>query len=282
MASTIAANRLRKELTKLKSDPPPGIIAEPKESDILTWFYALRGPSETPYEGGVYIGKLKFPNEYPMKPPAILMLTPSGRFEINKSLCMSMSEWHPESWNPLWSVASILQGVVSFMTSEEMTTGGIKATDSERKKLAKLSQQYNAKNYSHLFEGDIEAAFEEAEEVRQAAETAKAGEQTGGTNNSNTGRTRGGRRRVLAGPRKSRNRNSSSHDETKEENDKVDDEEEQEETNDEDNSEQQTQKELTPEEIEKRRKKNAKKRAKQKAKKAAVAKEEGEDDNAEG
>jgi ubiquitin-conjugating enzyme E2 J2 len=90
MASNIAATRLRKELTKLKKDPPPGVIAEPKESDILTWFYALQGPPDTPYEGGIYVGKLRFPSEYPMKPPSILMLTPSGRFQVNTRLCMSM------------------------------------------------------------------------------------------------------------------------------------------------------------------------------------------------
>jgi ubiquitin-conjugating enzyme E2 J2 len=100
MANNIAATRLRKELAKLKKDPPPGIIAEPRESDILTWFYAVEGPPDTPYDGGVYVGKLKFPSEYPMKAPGILMLTPSGRFETNKRLCMSMSDFHPESWNP--------------------------------------------------------------------------------------------------------------------------------------------------------------------------------------
>jgi ubiquitin-conjugating enzyme E2 J2 len=90
MAPVMATGRLRKELIKLQKDPPPGVIAEPKESDILVWHYAIKGASGTPYDGGVYVGKLKFPSEYPMKGPAIYMMTPSGRFQINTKLCMSM------------------------------------------------------------------------------------------------------------------------------------------------------------------------------------------------
>jgi hypothetical protein len=40
-----------------------------------------------------YHGKLKFPPDYPFAPPGIMMHTPSGRFEVNMRLCLSMSEW---------------------------------------------------------------------------------------------------------------------------------------------------------------------------------------------
>lgn len=123
MAPAMATARLRKELLKLRKDPPPDVIAEPDESNILKWYYGIRGPSGTAFEGGTYLGKLVFPSEYPMKGPSIYMLTPSGRFQINMKLCMSMSDFHPESWNPLWSVSSIIQGIQSFMASDELTTG---------------------------------------------------------------------------------------------------------------------------------------------------------------
>ena len=44
----------------------------------------------------------------------------------NARLCLSISDFHPESWSPTWNVGSILTGVVSFMNSEEITTGGLK------------------------------------------------------------------------------------------------------------------------------------------------------------
>jgi len=56
MAPTLATKRLRKELIKLQTDPPPGVIAEPDESNILKWHYVIKGPKETPFEEGIYIG----------------------------------------------------------------------------------------------------------------------------------------------------------------------------------------------------------------------------------
>ncbi len=34
----------------------------------------IKGPENTPYEGGYYHGKLVFPREFPFKPPAIYMV----------------------------------------------------------------------------------------------------------------------------------------------------------------------------------------------------------------
>lgn len=50
---------------------------------------------------------IMFPSEYPFKPPGIKMLTPSGRFQPDKKICFSMSDFHPGSWNPAWSVATM-------------------------------------------------------------------------------------------------------------------------------------------------------------------------------
>lgn len=58
-----------------------------------------------------------FPPDYPFKPPRISMVTPNGRFATNKRLCLSISDFHPDTWNPAWSVATILTGLLSFMVS---------------------------------------------------------------------------------------------------------------------------------------------------------------------
>ncbi|EIE76379.1 ubiquitin-conjugating enzyme E2 6 [Rhizopus delemar RA 99-880] len=102
---------------------PPFITAKPSDTNILEWHYVIQGPPDSPYEGGEYYGRLNFPSEYPYKPPSIRMMTPSGRFQVNTRLCLTMSDFHPNLWNPSWSVASILNGLLSFMVSDEGTTG---------------------------------------------------------------------------------------------------------------------------------------------------------------
>ncbi|KAJ2850867.1 Ubiquitin-conjugating enzyme E2 6 [Coemansia brasiliensis] len=146
MASKAAFKRLKKEYMAMVKTPTPFITAKPLEMNILEWHYVVRGPPDTPYEGGEYHGKLKFPSDYPYKPPAIQMITPSGRFQTNTNICMSMSNFHPDTWNPAWSVSTILNGMLSFMVEEEATTGSIRASATDRKALARKSHKFNLAN----------------------------------------------------------------------------------------------------------------------------------------
>lgn len=72
------------------------------------------------------------------------MHTPSGRFQPSTRLCLSISDFHPKSFNPAWEVSTILTGLLSFMTSEEMTTGSISSTFAERQYLAQRSRWWNS------------------------------------------------------------------------------------------------------------------------------------------
>lgn len=144
MASPAANKRLTREYKAIVANPPPYISAHPSESNILEWHYLLTGPPDTPYESGQYWGTLVFPPDYPFKPPAIRMITPSGRFQTSARLCLSISDFHPKSFNPAWEVSTILIGLLSFMTSDEMTTGSISAGERERRILADKSRWWNS------------------------------------------------------------------------------------------------------------------------------------------
>ena len=108
-------------------------MALPLPDNFFIWNFVIFGLTECDYEGGVYLGTLTFPEEYPMKPPAILMLTPNGRFETNARICMSMSDYHPESWCPTWKVETIIIGLISFMTCEDYSVGTIKSSKNLKK-----------------------------------------------------------------------------------------------------------------------------------------------------
>ncbi|CAG8491443.1 3372_t:CDS:2 [Diversispora eburnea] len=136
MATKAAYKRLTKEYVAIQKNPPPYLIAKPLESNILEWHYVIRGPPNTPYHNGEYHGTLMFPSEYPFKPPSIRMTTPSGRFQPDARLCLSMSDFHPSTWNPSWSVVTILTGLLT-------TTGSIKTTDADKKIYATRSHQFN-------------------------------------------------------------------------------------------------------------------------------------------
>jgi len=62
MAKLTCRRKLQVELRAFLSSPPPFLpLVAVDESDICCWHYLLQGPPDTPYEGGWYIGKLRFP-----------------------------------------------------------------------------------------------------------------------------------------------------------------------------------------------------------------------------
>ena len=128
MATDICVRRLTKELKALKKDPikDPKITVAPNESNILEMHYVIEGSKGTPYEGGVYHGKLVFPKEYPLRPPGVLMLTPSGRFQPNRRLCLSMSDVSAPSApllcaNPSLQVSDPFSSLLSLLVTNSIT-----------------------------------------------------------------------------------------------------------------------------------------------------------------
>lgn len=305
-------------------EPVPFMKAAPLESNILEWRYIIFGAPKTPYEGGIYQGKLLFPKDFPFKPPAILMLTPNGRFQVrigfseiffvkkirksitnscttknfvkskilnfsskkykktiskknvgssekiywvhwnfklkkfffeifflikkienywkiywiplklylrikkkiflidwkikkkinypvfkswfffikmffspkwiflrilskiffslnlqiynfillfqtNTRLCLSISDYHPDTWNPAWTVSTIITGLMSFMNDNQPTLGSLVSSESERKLLARKSRQFNLKDktFCVLFPEEVEKIKAEMEAMNQ-------------------------------------------------------------------------------------------------------------------
>lgn len=110
---------------------------------MFEWHFTIRGAEGTDFEGGIYHGRILLPPEYPFKPPHIMFLTPSGRFETNTKVCLSFSAYHPELWQPAWGIRLILEALISFLpTPADGAIGALDWSSTERKRLAAKSTSW--------------------------------------------------------------------------------------------------------------------------------------------
>ena len=115
-------------------------ICAPDADNIFEWYFLVLGLMDEPYVGGYYLGKLSFPHDFPWKPPGIKFVTPSGRFRVNERICLSISDYHPESWNPIWHVEQIIIAAVSFFLTDASTVGSIETPFEDSQKIARASK----------------------------------------------------------------------------------------------------------------------------------------------
>lgn len=130
-----------KEASELSVSPSPDYHAEPLEDNIFEWHFTIRGPSApSAYAGGIYHGRIILPPQYPLRPPNFRFLTPTGRFEVNREICLSISGHHEETWQPAWGVRTALVAIRSFMdTDAKGQLGGIECSKDARERMARDS-----------------------------------------------------------------------------------------------------------------------------------------------
>ena len=172
-----ATKRILQEARELSRNPSPYHTAAPlDDSNLFEWHFTLAGPPDSPYASGVYHGRIILPPTYPMRPPMFRFLTPSGRFEINRDLCLSMSGFHEETWQPAWGIRTAITALRAFMvTAGQGQIGGMEATEANRKEWASRSRAWVcgrccSKTNEAILKESVDAAVEMEGEQKAEAE----------------------------------------------------------------------------------------------------------------
>lgn len=172
-----------REAQELSTAPSPDYTATPLETDLFEWHFTLRGPPGSAYADGLYHGRIVLPPTYPLRPPSFRFLTPSGRFEANREICLSISGHHEETWQPAWGVRTALVALRSFMeTDPKGQLGGLDTSDAVRRRLAGESRAWRCTGCGGRTNEDI---IKECEEAAKAAEAEEADQDGGGSSSKN-------------------------------------------------------------------------------------------------
>nr|XP_027193956.1 ubiquitin-conjugating enzyme E2 2-like [Dermatophagoides pteronyssinus] len=75
MTTADERKRLIKDFMSLQNDTPPGVNAYPLKQNLAQWHGLIFGPEDTVWEGGIFVLSIKFPENYPDKPPVVKFVT---------------------------------------------------------------------------------------------------------------------------------------------------------------------------------------------------------------
>ncbi|KAL0306186.1 UNVERIFIED_CONTAM: Ubiquitin-conjugating enzyme E2 28 [Sesamum calycinum] len=111
----MASKRIQKELKDLQKDPPASCSAGPVGEDMFHWQATIMGPSDSPFSGGVFLVTIRFPPDYPFKPPKVSFKTKVFHPNINSngSICLDILK---EQWSPALTISKVLLSICSLLT----------------------------------------------------------------------------------------------------------------------------------------------------------------------
>ena len=136
-----AAKRLRKELTNLQrankkkgtaggtndviggsSASDPDIYLIPDSDNILHWTALLRGPDDTPYQGGIFQLDIRCGTDYPLAPPTIEFVTkifhPNVHFKTGE-ICLDILK---KEWSPAWGIQASCRAILALLSDPDASS----------------------------------------------------------------------------------------------------------------------------------------------------------------
>ena len=108
--------RILQEIKELQNNDSDNVTAGPvSEDNIFCWSATLIGPKDSPYEGGIFLLNINFPQDYPFKPPKINFQTKIFHPNINSggSICLDILN---SQWSPALTLSKTLLSISSLLT----------------------------------------------------------------------------------------------------------------------------------------------------------------------
>mmetsp|Transcript_144648 Transcript_144648/g.204603 ORF Transcript_144648/g.204603 Transcript_144648/m.204603 type:complete len:151 (+) Transcript_144648:71-523(+) len=108
--------RILKETQKLATEKVAGIETEVNDKNYRHFYVKIYGPSNTPYEGGIFNAELLLPDEYPMSPPKVIFCTKIYHPNIDNlgRICLDILK---DKWSPALQIRSVLLSIQALLSS---------------------------------------------------------------------------------------------------------------------------------------------------------------------
>ena len=147
--------RLLYEWSQIQKEDITNITAGPINKDNITiWEATIQGPTDTPYEGGIFLIYITFPENYPFSPLKMRFKTPIYHPNISRygDICLDILK---DAWTPILNISKVLLSVCSLLSDPNQN-------DPLEKSIAKQyienREKYNRIARNHTYTHAIEKA----------------------------------------------------------------------------------------------------------------------------
>jgi len=140
--------RILKETQKLSTEKVPGIDVEPDPKNYKHFFVKILGPSNTPYEGGIFKAELLLTDDYPMTAPKVVFNTKIYHPNIDNlgRICLDILK---DKWSPALQIRSVLLSIQALLSSpnpdDPLNTEAAKHWKNDELNALKKAKEYTAK-----------------------------------------------------------------------------------------------------------------------------------------
>ncbi|KAL3122947.1 hypothetical protein niasHT_003586 [Heterodera trifolii] len=112
----MAMRRLKKELAELNKELATGFTAAPMDDgrDMYHWKASIKGPPESPYEGGTFHLDIVFRRDYPFTPPTVKFDTIIYHPNVGErgDICLDILK---QMWAPSLTISKVLLSISSLL-----------------------------------------------------------------------------------------------------------------------------------------------------------------------
>jgi ubiquitin-conjugating enzyme E2 D len=148
-----ALKRINKEFKDMQREiaggAPHGCTAQPVGSDMFHWSGVINGPADSPYENGSFEMTIRFPVDYPFKPPKVAFVTKIYHPNIapNGGICLDILK---QQWSPALTISKVLLSICSLLTDpnpkDPLVPEIARVFEKDRPKYDKTAREWTAKH----------------------------------------------------------------------------------------------------------------------------------------
>ena len=117
-------------------------------NDLMKWQATIMGPSDSPYQGGIFYLSIQFPLDYPFKPPKIVFTTKIYHPNINSqgAICLDILQ---KQWSPALTISKVLLSISSLLTDpnpdDPLAPDVAKIYKQNKAKFSQIAMEYTKK-----------------------------------------------------------------------------------------------------------------------------------------